>query len=199
MPWGRQLRRGTAGCLLEAAKSDPDAFAAFYEEHVDRVMGFFVRRTFDAELALDLSAETFATALLRRGDFRGHTEEEERAWLFAIARSQLSHYHRRGQVERRAVERLGIMTARMEPDEIARVEEQAGIAHLRPRLVGALASLHSEQRRAVELRVVHELEYASIAQAMRSTEELARTRVSRGLRALARVLDDDEPWSEEVA
>ncbi len=198
MSWGSQ-RPGRATCLLQAAKSDPDAFAAFYDEHIDRVMGYFVRRTFDAELARDLSAETFATALLRRGDFRGRTEEEERAWLFAIARTQLSHYHRRGQVERRAVQRLGIMTAQMEPDEIARVEEQAGIAHMRPRLVGALASLHSEQRQAVELRVVHELEYASIAEAMHSSEELARARVSRGLRALARVLDDDGAWSEEVA
>jgi RNA polymerase sigma-70 factor (ECF subfamily) len=198
MSWRRQLRGRATSCLLQAAQSDPDAFAAFYDEYIDRVMGYFVRRTFDAELARDLAAETFATALLRRADFRGSTEEEERAWLFTIARTQLSHYHRRGQVERRAVQRLGIMTGRMEPDEIARVEEQAGIAHLRPRLVGALASLHSEQRQAVELRVVHELEYASIASAMNSSEELARTRVSRGLRTLARVLDDGA-WSEEVA
>jgi RNA polymerase sigma-70 factor (ECF subfamily) len=199
MPWGRQLRRGTTGCLLQAAQSDPDAFAAFYDAYIERVMGYFVRRTFDAELARDLSAKTFATALLRRGDFRGRTDEQERAWLFAIARTQLSHYHRRGQVERRAVQRLGIMTARMEPDEIARVEEQAGIATLRPRLAGALESLHTEQRQAVELRVVHELEYASIAEAMHSTEEVARARVSRGLRTLARVLEHDGPWSEEVA
>src|SRR5262249_17299754 len=163
-------------------QSDPDAFAAFYDAYIDRGMGYFVRRTFDAELAHDLAAETFATALLRRGDFRGRTEEQERACLFPSARTQSSHYHRRGRRSRRRGRGLGMMTAGMEPDESARVEAQAGVAHLRPRPAGARESLHTEQRQAVELRVVHELEYASIAEAMHSTEEVARARVSRGLR-----------------
>jgi RNA polymerase sigma factor (sigma-70 family) len=196
----RLLRgRGRPGCLLQSAKTDPDAFAEFYEQYVQRVMAFLLRRTFDPELALDLTAETFATVLLRREDFRGSTEEEERAWLFAIARSHLSHYLRRGEVERRAVQRLGIMVGRMEPDELARIEEQAGIAELKPRLVAALATLPLDQRRAVELRVVHELEYERVAEEIQSSQEVARARVSRGLRARAIELDRDAELPEEVA
>src|SRR3954470_19370773 len=145
----RLLGRRRSGCLLQSAKTDPAAFAEFYERYAQRVMTFLLRRIFDPELALDLTAETFATILLRREDFRGTTEEEERAWLFAIARSHLSHYLRRGEVERRAVQRLGIMIGHMEPDEIARIEEQAGVAHLKPRIIAALAALPLEQRRAV--------------------------------------------------
>ncbi len=48
---------------------------------------FFTRRVLDAELAMDLTAETFATALTRREQFAGRSAEEEQAWLFAIARS----------------------------------------------------------------------------------------------------------------
>jgi RNA polymerase sigma-70 factor (ECF subfamily) len=193
------LGRNRPGCLLQAAKSDPDAFAEFYEQYIRRVIAFLLRRTFDPELALDLAAETFATALLRRHDFRGSTEEQERAWLFAIARTQLSHYVRRGQVERRAVRRLGIMTTSMAPDEIARIEEMAGLADLKSRLVGALDALAPEQRQAVELRVLSEFDYRRIAQEMNSTEEVARARVSRGLRMLARQLDSGDPLREEVA
>jgi hypothetical protein len=36
------------------------------------------------------------------------SEEEVRAWLFTVARRQLSRYLRRARVERRAVQRLGI-------------------------------------------------------------------------------------------
>lgn len=195
----RLLGRRRTGCLLQSAKSDPAAFAEFYELYAQRVMSFLLRRTFDPELALDLTAETFATVLLRREDFRGTTEEEERAWLFAIARSHLSHYLRRGEVERRAVQRLGIMVGRMEPDEIARIEEQAGVAHLRPRLVAALETLPLEQRQAVELRVLQELEYERVAEEINSSQEVARARVSRGLRALALELDRDSELPEEVA
>lgn len=178
MPLRLLVGRGRPRCLLQSAKTDPAAFAEFYEQYAQRVMAFLLRRIFEPEVALDLTAETFATALLHRHDFRGTTEEEERAWLFAIARSQLSHYLRRGQVERRAVRRLGIMIGHMEPDEIARIEEQAGVAALRPRLIAALDALPQEQRRAVELRVVHELDYEHVAAEIKtSQEEIGRAHV----------------------
>jgi Sigma-70 region 2 len=49
--------------LLAAAARDPAAFARFYRRHVHAVIAFFHRRTGDAELAADLTAETFAAAL----------------------------------------------------------------------------------------------------------------------------------------
>ena len=49
--------------LLVAAADDPDAFAAFYRLHVRGVIAYFRRRVRDAELAADLTAETFAAAL----------------------------------------------------------------------------------------------------------------------------------------
>src|SRR5215211_237330 len=38
------------------------SFAVFYRRHVEGVLAFFARRTRDAELAADLTAETFAGA-----------------------------------------------------------------------------------------------------------------------------------------
>ena len=42
----------------------PAAFEEFYGRHVEAVLGFFARRTRDAELAADLTAEGFARALV---------------------------------------------------------------------------------------------------------------------------------------
>ena len=43
---------------------DPrDDFTAFYRRHVRPLLAYFHRRTADAELAADLTAETFAAAL----------------------------------------------------------------------------------------------------------------------------------------
>src|SRR3954470_15333966 len=99
-------RTGGQSCALARARTDADAFAAFYASYATRVLVFFARRVFDAEVALDLTSETFAEALQRRGQFRGRLQEEEQAWLFAIARTQLSRYWRRGRVERAALRRL---------------------------------------------------------------------------------------------
>jgi RNA polymerase sigma-70 factor (ECF subfamily) len=55
--------------LLLAAADDPDAFAQFYRRHVGGVIAYFRRRTGDAELAADLTAETFAAALAGRRRF----------------------------------------------------------------------------------------------------------------------------------
>jgi DNA-directed RNA polymerase specialized sigma24 family protein len=49
--------------LLAAASTEPEAFAVLYRRHVTPLLAYFVRRTRDAELAADLTAETFAAAL----------------------------------------------------------------------------------------------------------------------------------------
>ena len=113
-------------CLLVQAREDPDAFAAFYDAYAERVLIFFTRRVLDVDTAFDLLSETFATALEQRGQFRGATAEEEQGWLFAIARSELSHYWRHGRVERSALARLGVPVPGLSDPEIERIEELAG-------------------------------------------------------------------------
>jgi len=49
--------------LLGATPRDPAAFGELYRRHVQALAGYFVRRTGNAEMAADLTAETFARAL----------------------------------------------------------------------------------------------------------------------------------------
>ena len=82
--------------LLVASVGDEEAFAAFYRRYARPLTGFFLRRTGDGELAADLTAETFAAALVGRPRFRGDSAV---AWLFSIAHHKLADYHRRGFAE----------------------------------------------------------------------------------------------------
>jgi RNA polymerase sigma-70 factor (ECF subfamily) len=52
-----------------------------------------------------------------------------------------------------------------------------------------LETLAPDQREALRLRVVLELDYASVAERLGISQQAARARVSRGLRALASSLD----------
>jgi DNA-directed RNA polymerase specialized sigma24 family protein len=83
------------------ASREPGSFAVFYRRHVEELIAFFMRRTRNAELAADLTAETFAAALVARARFdpgRGSAS----AWLFGIALNKLARVERRAAAERRA-------------------------------------------------------------------------------------------------
>jgi RNA polymerase sigma-70 factor (ECF subfamily) len=150
---------------------------------------FLARRTLDAEVAVDLTAETFAQAWRGWGRVRLESSEEVRAWLFTIARRQLSGYLRRGRVERRALRRLGIRTPMVHHDDVAEIEQAAGLASVRKVLGNELAALSGSQREALRLRIVEELPYSDVARELGVSEATARARVSRGLRALAEALE----------
>jgi RNA polymerase sigma-70 factor (ECF subfamily) len=167
---------------------DRETFSRFYRAHARRLVVFFTRRTFEAEAALDLTAETFAVAFASRASFRGETDAEASGWLFAIARRQLARYFEGGSISRELVGRLGVEVPVASEDELERIEELAGLDSLRAALRDQLSGLDVGQRQALWLRVVDEQPYARVASALGISEQAARARVSRALRAVAEPL-----------
>jgi RNA polymerase sigma-70 factor, ECF subfamily len=169
--------------------ADAGDFDAFYRRESEGVLVFFARRTLDAEVALELTAETFAQAYLGFARLRGRAPEQRQAWIYTIARRRLGQYRRRGRVEQRAMARLGMRTPVAHEDDLAQIEERAGMAELRSALSQELARLSNAQRRALELRIVQERPYSEVASALGISELAARARVSRGLKALSAALE----------
>lgn len=174
--------------LLVLARKDPRAFAAFYQAYAGRVLVYFARKVFDPEVAADLTGETFALAYERRRQFRGSNGQQEQGWLFAIARHQLYQYWRAGDVERRALERLGLEPPPNPRDDLPMLESVAAMEAQRQRVTAALGRLPSDQQRAIEARIIREQPYAEIAQEFGVHEQVIRARVSRGLKTLHRHL-----------
>jgi RNA polymerase sigma-70 factor, ECF subfamily len=198
MALGRRQTPQTAAPLpaLRRAVDDAAAFDELYDELAERVLVFFTRRVLDGQLALDLTGETFAIAFQRRRSFRGSTTEEQEGWIFAIARSQLARYWRRGRVEREALERLGVEVPVMGDAELERVDELAASAEVRAHVALALGRLPADQRQAVQAHVVDERPYSELSREWGVSEQTIRARVSRGLRALSATLD--APVTEHV-
>jgi RNA polymerase sigma-70 factor (ECF subfamily) len=169
--------------------TDAEALADLYRREGEKVLIFLTRRTWDAEVALELTAETFALAIGRWRRLGGLTVEQQRAWLFTVARRQLSHYLRRARVERRAIERLGMQLPSVSEDDVAQIETRAGLEEMRSALAAELSRLSADQREAVRLRVVEECSYVVLSERLGVSEQVARARVSRGLRRLADALE----------
>ena len=170
--------------LLAASERDRAAFGEFYERTERVVLGFFGAATRSADLAADLTAETFAAALSSVGRFdprRGSA----RVWLFGIARHVLAQSARRGRVDSEARRRLGLevlVVEREQLDAIAELIERDG-----DRIVDEwLALLPDEQAQALRARVLDGRSYEEIAAQLRCSQAVVRQRVSRGLGRLRR-------------
>ncbi len=170
---------------------DDDEFSRMYSRESETLLVFLARRTLDAAVAADLMAETFALALRSWPKLAGRSTEEQRGWLFTVARRQVSRYLRRARIEDRALRRLGIRVPRLHEDDIAEIEAKAGLGELRAALGAELERLSAGQRDALRLRVVEERPYPEVARALGVSEQTARARVSRGLRTLAAALEGD--------
>jgi RNA polymerase sigma factor (sigma-70 family) len=170
--------------LLEQASVSADAFAAFYRRHESAVVAFLGRLSGDAQLTVDLTAETFARAYRARAQFdpdRGSA----RAWLLGIARNVLAASLERGRVESEARALLGMETLRVSEHTIASVERtvlESGDAVVRE----WLAELPHGEREAVRKRILDDASYAQIAAEMSCSQAVVRQRVSRGLSRLRR-------------
>lgn len=174
--------------LIVASRGEPQAFRELYDRWAENLLGYFYRRVHSAEVAADLLAETFAVAYERRHRFRD-LGRPGAAWLYGIARRELSHYFRQTHVELRAVRRLGINVPALDVESAAAIEALVERDSLRAELSEAMNQISGAERDAVKLRVIEELGYPEIAAKLRCTEAAARTRVHRGLARLSQLME----------
>lgn len=184
---------------LRRSVREPEAFARFYDAHAEALLRYLARRVYDADVVVDLTAEVFAQAYLARDCFRGSTDSTAAAWLYTIAKRQLARYYRKRRVEARAVRRLGIQLPTLDDQQEAQIEELAALAELRWKVRSELSRLSVRNREALQLRVIEDLPYAEVARRLGISEQTARARVSRGLKALAAALNAIPDFKEAGA
>jgi RNA polymerase sigma factor (sigma-70 family) len=178
--------RGDDELLVATADGDAEAFAVFYRRHVGEVLGFLSRRTGSYELAADLAGETFAGALLGCRRYRPGGAPAL-AWLLGIAHNKLRESARRGGVDQRARERLGMPPLWLDDQDLIRVQELAGEGEL---ALGLLEQLPDAQREAVRARVLEGRGYRELAGELGCSEQVVRQHVSRGLKRLRALIKE---------
>jgi RNA polymerase sigma factor (sigma-70 family) len=154
----------------------PAEIEELYRAHARRLAGYLMRATGDAEVAADLTAETFAAALVTRDRYRPELSAPT-TWLYGIAAHKLSDWRRRGFAEDRARRRLGIERPALSAEDVAEFSRLADEVTV----VALLEELPTEQRHAVRARLIDDRAYGDIAVAEGVSEAAIRQRVSRGL------------------
>ena len=168
-----RLRRGLSA----------EEVAELFDELGAPLLSWFRREVKTRDEAADLWSETWARVVASRSKIRGSTRAEHAGFVYTIARNLLADWRRRGVIEQRALQQLGIEPLRMD-DEFPDLDDPRALKHLE--------GLPADQREAVRLRVLEELDYDEIAERTGSTEPAVRQRVSRGLKWLRGRLDEEE-------
>jgi RNA polymerase sigma-70 factor (ECF subfamily) len=153
-----------------------------YEDHVDRVFGFFAFRLGPGADAEDLTATTFERAMRNAGRYDPRRAAMS-TWLLAIAQNALiDHFRYAG----RRPEEHGDVDFDALPHP-AFDEPREGLA---PELEAALGGLDDRERQVVALRFGGELRGKEIASVTGLTEANVHQILSRSLRRLRRAMPD---------
>lgn len=175
----RSLEQASDAALLSG---DAEAFGAFYRRHAPVLLGWLRKRTGHADLAADLTAETFARALESRSGFDA-TRGEARSWLFGIARNVLARSLDHGRVEDDTRRQLKMQPLHLADDALLAIDDATGVA------AAALAALPADQLAAITGRVIDDQDYEDLASQLGCSESVVRKRVSRGLGAIREAME----------
>lgn len=176
----------TDGELLRALRRDSQAAGVLYDRYARRLVDYLQKHGADEQAALDATQEVFALLILQRHPPHPGMDGTVWAWLAVVGRNLVRDWQRRGAVEAKARQRLGLVSL---PGEDAETLSRVEADRMRPSLKLAFARLSVEQQTAVRARVVDELDYAQIATAEGANDQTVRARVSRGLRAMQSFLE----------
>jgi RNA polymerase sigma factor (sigma-70 family) len=148
-------------------------FQRFLDEHRGPVLAY-LRAMVGPDDADDCFQETFIAALRAYETMDGRYP---RAWVMTIARRKAIDHHRARA--RRPEPRGELPEVASEDPEIAETWS-------------AVAKLPEGQRAAVALRYAADLPYREIGKALECSEQAARRRVADGLKALRKIIDEEE-------
>jgi RNA polymerase sigma-70 factor (ECF subfamily) len=161
---------------------DSAAFGIFYDRYARMLTAYFMRRTSDPEVAADLTAETFASAIVAQRRYKPGRAPAV-SWLFTIAHRRLVDYQRRGAVEARMRRTLALERPPLSQEDVVEIRLLADEA-----VNVLMADLPDDQRTAVAAYVLDDRGYPEIAVEQHSSEAAVRQRVSRGLGTMRRRL-----------
>ena len=150
----------------------------------------------------DLVQETFLEASQAFAQFRGTTEPELRAWLNQILSRNLIDLHRHYRdFSKRNISREVSFEGRFGGPSLSLAaavdppSKQAQTAENLKLLQAGFKTLNEEQRQAVQLRSVEQLDFEEVGQRLGRTADAARKLWARAIQKLAMELQSDDARS----
>ena len=165
---------------LWARDRDEEAFAELVRRHQDMVYSTCLRKLGSPESAQDAAQQTFATLSLKAAKLAQHSNIG--GWLYKSALLESSSLLK---METRRHNRHERFRAEAASDPVSTEENAAELNDLLRHLDEAMLDLKTTDREVLVRRFLQNMPLRNIGEAMGTTEEAARKRVTRAIDALA--------------
>jgi RNA polymerase sigma-70 factor (ECF subfamily) len=170
--------------VLQAQAGNAEAFGQLYDAYMERIYRFVYFRVEDQQTAEDLTSQVFLRAWNNLDRFRlGGTPYL--AWLYTIAHNAvIDHYRTRKVTTPLEDVRLS------QPDYAEVVENDIDFAVEMSSIKSAMQTLTDDQQRVLTLKFIEGMTNDEIARHLGKREGAVRALQMRGLRALAKQLEE---------
>lgn len=168
--------------LIEAAKRNPQQFAALYDKYYSQIMKFVYQRVATKQDAFDVTQQVFIQAMLSLGkyEFRGLPFS---SWLYRIAINELNKAFRNNEKQR------GINLEEKHLIDIAAEMNTATQDENEQAVLNALTTLEEGDYQLIEMRFFEKRAFKEIAEILNITEATAKMRIYRILEKLKPVVE----------
>lgn len=170
------------------------AYVEAVEQHYERIYALLCRLTRDAELAADLTQDTFASAWRSIDQFQGRSSLG--TWLHRIALNTYRDHLRRNHME---VESLQDEESVSSPDPAPGLIESLAAEELQQRVQQAVDRLPEIYREAVILRCYQGLKYREVADALELPLGTVQHRIHVAFEKLRIMLGEEVADCETIA
>ncbi|MDD4042994.1 MAG: sigma-70 family RNA polymerase sigma factor [Anaerolineaceae bacterium] len=175
--------------LINAAKTDPEAFGQLYERYVERIYNYIYFKVGSVKDAEDLTAKVFFKALKSVGGYR-HMGLPFSAWLYRIAHNLVANFHRdRSRIQEISIENLVLedRSHSSAPENLMEAKQESAF------LLRLVNDLSPQKRELVILKHVHRLSNEEIGKIFGKTEGAIKSLYHRTLVELKeRAKNNDE-------
>ena len=172
--------------IQKIATGDKQAYAIVVQHFQRSLFGFLSRMALSQSVAEEIAQETFLRAWKNLGEYKPDAGEFS-TWLYTIARNlalnELSRSSMRQEVSTDETT-PDMACERMQPPEVLHQKQQ------RQRLQRALCKLPLQDRSALALAYIHDLEMTAIAQIEGCTTAAIKTRLHRAKEKLRQLLEE---------
>jgi RNA polymerase sigma-70 factor (ECF subfamily) len=180
---------------MAASAQVPGRFAEIFDRHVDPIGRYVVRRLGQARTD-DIVSEVFRVAFEQRGSFRAD-QPSALPWLYGIAANVVRREHRDASRHLAALRRMAGRGS-VSGDPLLESADRIDARNDAGELVGALASLTSDEREVLFLVAWEQLTPTEIANVLGVPPGTVRTRLLRARRAVRAYLHDHDDVEEVV-
>lgn len=173
---------------LRFKNGDKEAFAFFYNLHIDRLYQYGLKLCNDDDTVKDAIQEVFLDLYLKRANEHTNPENLKYYLLLALKRNLIKKLKSKRRFDEGEIPENNFQD--MEFSTEYQLIEKEQNEELRANVINALNQLPGKQKEAIYLRFNEALDYPEIALILGITVESVRKQVYRALKTIRELLDN---------